>query len=114
MCSSDLIVWIVRTIVLENKKWFWVIYANSNTFYVESFFRFESMLKVLVHAFFEFKMAQLLIVWIVRIIILENKKCFWVIYSNSNTFHVESFFRFESMQKLFKFIFKKNSNSYQI
>ena len=59
-------------------------------------------------------MEQLLIVWIVRIIILENKIFFWVIYANSNTFHVETFFRFESMQKLSKFKFKRNSKSYQI
>ena len=45
-------------------------------------------------------MAQWLIVWIVRIIIFENRKCFWIIYSNSNTFHVEFFVRFESMQKI--------------
>ena len=36
----------------------------------------------------------------------ENRKLLWISYLNSNTFHVEFFFRFESMQKLFKFIFK--------
>ena len=58
-------------------------------------------------------MAQWLIVWRVRIIILENRKCFWISYLNSNTFHVEIFVRFKSMQKLFKFIFKHFSNSLQ-
>jgi hypothetical protein len=37
---------------------------------------------------------------IVRIIILENRKKIWIIYSNSNTFHVLSFFRFKSMHKI--------------
>ena len=56
-------------------------------------------------------MAKWLIVLIVKIIILENRKWFWISYSNSNTFHVESIVRFKNMQKLFKFIFKHFSNS---
>ena len=46
------------------------------------------------------KMAKWLIVLIVRIIILENRKLFWISYSNSNIFHVESIVRFKNMQKI--------------
>ena len=70
-------------------------------------FQIQKHAKSISSCIFEFKMAPLLIIWIVRIIILENKKFLWVIYANSNTFHVESFFRFKSMQKLSKFKFKK-------
>ena len=48
-------------------------------------------------------MAKWLIVWIVWLIILENRKWFWITCLNSNTFHFEIFVRFENMQKLFKF-----------
>jgi hypothetical protein len=36
---------------LENRKWFWISYSNSNTFYVESFVRFKNMQTKLVNAF---------------------------------------------------------------
>ena len=50
---------------------------------------------------FQLKTAKWLIVWIVRLIILENRKWFLISYLNSNTFHVESFIRFRSMQSIF-------------
>ena len=49
---------------------------------------------------FQLKIAKWLIVCIVRINILENRKWFWISYSNSNTFHVESIVRFKNMQKI--------------
>jgi hypothetical protein len=49
-------------------------------------------------------MEKWLIVWLVRTFTLENKKWFWVTFPNSNTSQVESFVRFQSMQKLFKFL----------
>ena len=42
-------------------------------------------------------MTKWLIVSIVRIIILENRKWFLFIYSNLNTFHVESLFKFKTI-----------------
>ena len=47
------------------------------------------------------KTAKWLIVCILRLIILEKRKWFLISYSNSNTFHVESFIRFKSMQSIF-------------
>ena len=46
-----LIVSIVRIIILENIKWFWISYSNSNTFHVESIVRFKNMQKILVNTF---------------------------------------------------------------
>jgi hypothetical protein len=51
-----------------------------------------------------------LVVLIVRWIILQNRKWFRIASPNSNTFHVQSFVRFEGMQQLFKFILKHLSN----
>jgi len=48
-------------------------------------------------------MAKWLIVCIVRIIILENRKWFWIIYSNLKTFHVESFVISKYAKKLMHF-----------
>ena len=97
-----------RIIVLEKTYCFWVIYANSNTFHVDRFSWFESMQKL---SKFKFKkVPQLLIVWIVTTIVLENKKWFWVIYANSNTFLCSKFFLIRKyakviqIQKLIKFI----------
>ena len=42
-------------------------------------------------------MTKWLIVCIDRIIIIENRKWFWIIYSNLNTFHVESLFKFKTI-----------------
>ena len=50
-----LIVCIVRIIILENRKWFWIIYSNLKTFHVESLVRFKNMQKIKVNAFFNSK-----------------------------------------------------------
>ena len=46
------------------------------------------------------KIQKLLLVWIVRIIIFENRKCIWTSYAILNTFHIESFSKFKTIQKL--------------
>ena len=45
---------------------------------------------------FKLKMAK----WLIVRIITLKRKWFWISYSNSNTFHVENFVRFKSMQKI--------------
>ena len=77
-----------------------ISYSNSNTFHIESFIRFKSMQSIFVNAFL-IEMAKWLIVWIVRLIILENRKWFLISYLNSNNYHVKSFIRFKSMQLIF-------------
>jgi hypothetical protein len=59
-------------------------------------------------------MAQWLIVLIVRLIIFKNRKWFWISYSNSNTFHVESFVRFKKYAKYIQIQTEKSySNTFQ-
>ena len=92
--KNGLILWIVKIISLENRKIVWINYTNSNTFH--------SLLLVYLQRrsckmyFISTKNSKIiknicpkngLILWIVKIISLENRKWFWINYTNSNTFH---------------------------
>ena len=57
------------------------------------------MPKILVNKYL-IENGKWLIVLIVKIFILENRKRFWIFYLISNTFHVEIFVRFKSMKKI--------------
>ena len=73
---------IVRIIILENRKWFWISYSNSNTFHVEIFVRFKNMQKILVNAF-----------------LIENGKMVNSLNSSNNSFGKQKMF----LYYLFKF-----------